>query len=254
MTGFLHSDRFRWAVEGVLGLAIIVVLVRGVMTLTAAPDLTLPSAAAFARPDVSILTRFDPFQSGAAVQAAQGGAGEWTLHGVRAGGGNFDSAIIAGADGRQSLYRVGEAVAPGVILAEVGADHVRLSRGGAMVRLGFPEAAGAVAATEAPVAAAVASTPVSPERFAAEAALTPRLRDGRANGYVLQPRGRGETLSAAGLQAGDVILSVNGMAMNAERVADLAIELGAGETARIEYERAGRRHEVELRTREPSSR
>lgn len=54
-----------------------------------------------------------------------------TLYGLRmneaSGGG---SAIIAGSDGVQSSYSVGEEVAPGVTLVEVQFDHVVLERGG----------------------------------------------------------------------------------------------------------------------------
>lgn len=251
MTAWLMSPRFRLGVEGLLGLLLLVLAVRLVLTFIAAPDLGAAPQASFQRADTGVLTRFDPFFRDGPAPRSGGEAGQWTLHAVRAGGGNFDTAIIAGADGRQTVYRVGEALAPGLILASVGADHVQLSRGGALSRLGFADAAEGAARPDsmspAPVAAPASATPISATRFAAEAALSPRRRGERVDGYVLQPRGRGDALTAAGLQAGDVILSVNGAPMNAERVADLAVELAAGATAEIQYERDGRRHTAVLR-------
>ena len=54
-------------------------------------------------------------------------------------GRHVGSAIIAGPDGVQKAFAVGETVAQGVTLAAVGADHVELSRGGARMTLSFPE-------------------------------------------------------------------------------------------------------------------
>lgn len=92
------------------------------------------------RADPGVLASFDAFGASAGVSAVSGGqgAGEFRLFGVRAGGGGA-SAIIAGPDGVQKAYAVGEPVADGVILTNVAADHVELSRNGARSTLSFPE-------------------------------------------------------------------------------------------------------------------
>lgn len=84
-----------------------------------------------------MLARFDAF--GAAGGATGGSAIEgFRLFGVRSGGPGGGSAIIAGSDGVQKSYAVGETIVDGVTLASVAADHVELSRGGARATLSFP--------------------------------------------------------------------------------------------------------------------
>lgn len=107
----------------------------------AAPSPLLSSSAKAARfpIDLGVLARFDAF--GAAGATAGGTVGEGLrLFGVRSGGPGGGSAIIAGPDGVQKSYAVGEAVADGVTLVSVAADHVELARGGARATLSFPEA------------------------------------------------------------------------------------------------------------------
>lgn len=109
----------------------------------AAPPQPVPpkaAASAFRPADHKILAAFDAFgASGAAPQAGgQASVEGFRLYGVRQDGAS-GSAIIAGPDGVQKSFAVGEAVAQGVTLAAVGADHVELSRGGARMTLSFPE-------------------------------------------------------------------------------------------------------------------
>lgn len=255
MSDLLTSPRLRLAVCAVLGLLVLVQAVRLALMLATPPSLSItPPAVAVVDP--AVLTRFDPFFRGEAMASqTQGDPGGWVLYAVRAGGGSFDTAIISGADGRQVVYRVGEAVGPGVILDSVAQDHVMLSRGGALTRLDFPDTppAAAAAGTQAPPAA-VSSGPtqtmptISPTRFVGDASLRPRMADGRVNGFVIHPRGRAETLAAAGLRSGDVIVAVNGLPMtSAERAADLESDLGGNEIAEIQYERDGQTHTATVR-------
>jgi general secretion pathway protein C len=105
----------------------------------AAPVSVLAASAKAPRPpaDLSVLARFDAF--GAAGGATGGSAIEgFRLFGVRSGGPGGGSAIIAGPDGVQKSYAVGETIVDGVSLASVAADHVELSRGGARATLSFP--------------------------------------------------------------------------------------------------------------------
>mgnify|MGYP000701651296 CR=1 FL=1 len=106
----------------------------------AAPSgvVSAPSRASRPPADLGVLARFDAF--GAAGAVARGPVSEgFRLFGVRSGGAGGGSAIIAGADGVQKSYAVGEAIADGVTLASVAGDHVELSRGGARATLSFPD-------------------------------------------------------------------------------------------------------------------
>lgn len=103
-----------------------------------------PSGAVKARPvvsrpatDLSILATFDAFGA-QGVPGVSPAAASFRLFGVRAGGVGGGSAIIAGPDGVQKSYVVGDPVADGLTLAAVAADHVELSRGGARITLSFP--------------------------------------------------------------------------------------------------------------------
>jgi general secretion pathway protein C len=96
----------------------------------------LPAAPAFAPPalaDRALLGRVDPFFP-AAVGSADNlpvTALPFSLHGVRADSATGrGSAILATGDGQQQVYAVGDALADGVTLAAIAADHVILDRGG----------------------------------------------------------------------------------------------------------------------------
>lgn len=134
----LPGRRIILALEVVLVIGLAAQAARLVWTF-AAPVSAVSTPAKSPRPpvDLSVLARFDAFgvARGAGGSAIEG----FRLFGVRTGGVGGGSAIIAGPDGVQKSYAVGEAVADGVTLASVAADHVELSRGGARVTLSFPE-------------------------------------------------------------------------------------------------------------------
>lgn len=174
------------------------------------------------------------------------------LFGVRAGGSGGGSAIIGGADGRQMSYILGEEIEPGLVLAAVGEDHVTLARGAALSRLAFAPTDGAAPPPPPPPpdrsgpdvvspAAPAAPLAVDPARLMAEAALTPRMRDGRIEGFTLRVRGAGDSVRAAGLRSGDVLLAVNDQPLDGpERLAGLRAALARASSAEIRFERAGR--------------
>lgn len=87
-----------------------------------------------------LLTSFDPFFTAVVDSAAPIAATDLTLHGIRqnreTGGG---SAIISQSDGAQRSFGIGEGIAPGIVLKQVGSDHVTISRHGSDERLAFKE-------------------------------------------------------------------------------------------------------------------
>lgn len=212
---------------------------------------TVPLAAAEPR-----FTGFDPFfRNGGSpdVPSAAGGAsGGLVLYGVRTGGG-VGSAIIAGPDGAQRSYGVGDAVQPGLVLRSVAFDHVVLARGGATLKLTFPDGPAGVAA--APPAAASVFTPAAAppliQRFLNEADLQPRLQDGRVRGYVLQLRPGAAALQRAGLRTGDVLTRVNEQALSPETLEGLGAGLAGASELTVTYEREGRTGSAVLRSDAP---
>lgn len=215
-----------------------------------------PQAAVIASPAErrALFSGFDPFFR----NASQGPASATvtalglTLFGINlneaTGGG---SAIIAGEDGVQTSYAVGDEIAPGVKLAGVAFDHVLLDRGGARESL-FLDQSGeaAVAGPASPLptptpetgSTAANATPASgemtPANLKAGVGFAPRAENGRVTGLVVQPQGDGAIFRAAGLRPGDVIRSVNGRPIgSASDAAAMANQIAPGARLSLEVER-----------------
>lgn len=206
-------------------------------------------------PDRTVFGRFDAFfrsaPTAAGIDLAQAG---YRLFGVRTG--PAPSAILLGPDGRQMSHGLGDTVGPDVTLIAVAADHVILRQGGRDHRLTFsdeppptPDAPPPETVSLSPdAAAAAAAMGISPPtQDVYGAALRPQVRDGRVEGYVWRRGAQGGALSAAGLREGDVIVSVNGEAMQTdERVGELSQALASGDPVMIQYRRGGQTYNVTL--------
>lgn len=261
--------RLRPFVEGVLVAVLLVQAGRLVWLFVEPARVASAAAPATVRPvDTSIFQRFDAFfrtggQSSMAEDTAAGSS-QMRLFGIRADGVGGGSAIIGLADGRQVSVGVGEEVEPGLVLQSVGADHVILSRNGALSRLIFSETPVGAAAPPPPPAtpqvvappasaAAPAAVPagavVDPAQLMAQASLRPRMRGLAVNGFTVSAGGDGSALRAAGLQSGDVILAVNGIELNSVgRIADLRRDLANSPSAEIRFERGGQERTTTIRT------
>jgi general secretion pathway protein C len=202
----------------------------------------------------ALFTSLDPFFR----TAAQGPASATvTALGLTLFGVNINeatgsgSAIIAGEDGVQTSYAVGDEIAPGVKLVGVAFDHVLLDRGGARESLFLDQSGDAAAAT--PASALPAPTPevgtpaavgtstggeLSPDSLKAGVAFAPRTENGRVTGLVVQPQGDGAIFRAAGLRPGDVIRGINGRPIgSAGDAAALASQIAPGARISLEIER-----------------
>ncbi len=172
-----------------------------------------------------------------------------TLFGINlneaTGGG---SAIIAGEDGVQTSYAVGEEIAPGLKLAGVAFDHVLLDRGGARESLFLDQSGeapvaspgGALPAPTPEIGAAPSGTSgeMTPAAIKAGIGFAPRTEEGRVTGVVVQPQSDGAAFRAAGLRPGDVVRSVNGRPISsASDIAGLANQLAPGARIALEVER-----------------
>lgn len=213
-------------------------------------------AAAPALPTVDVFFHRASTTRGSGTDQALG----YTLHGVRSDG-EGGSAIL-GRDGRQASHAVGNAIAPGITLESVAADHAVLVAGGERHRLQLPRRAKATAArtssrpsstassarasqpataprsTPAP-AAGVATDPRPPPPPSSRATAHAQSQEG---GYIVTSGGDGALLRQAGLQTGDVVLSVNGRPLDPARIGALAKELRGQSQATIRYRRDDRIH------------
>jgi general secretion pathway protein C len=203
------------------------------------------------RADLAVLARFDPFHRGvAATVAPVADTSGLRLYGVRAGA-DGGSAIIAGADGVQKPFRIGEAIASGVTLQSVAGDHVVLVVNGRPTSLAFAPAsqnAPAGSPPSAPSAPFILPAPAAAADVASVASqFQPRIQDGKVNGFAVA--NGGGPLAGAGLQPGDVVVSLNGKPLTGTDT--LGAELANSSQATIEYERGGERRTATLRMPRP---
>ncbi len=251
-----RPDRMRATVEIALALVLAVQLGR-LVWIVAEPQTPAAATTVASAPikpaDISVFQRFDAFfrtggQSSLA-EATAAGSGQMRLYGLRSDGAGGGSAIIGLADGRQVSVGVGEEVEPGLVLRSVGPDHVTLSRGSSVSRLIFSDVPVGVAAppppppgpqTVTPTPTAAARAPVDPARLMSQAGLRPRMRGARLDGFTVSGSGDAAVLRAAGLQAGDVVLAVNGQPLDSlERITALRGQLANSSVAEVRYERDG---------------
>ena len=203
-----------------------------------------------------IFAGFDPFHRGGAavvVAASSDAANGLRLFGVRVTGGG-GSAIIAGPDGRQAAFAIGDTVAPGTILQAVAADHVILESGGRRSNLFFPRPdPGATGAVSAPLQPSPAGLSLPPAGLSIQTSLEPRLQNGRVNGFSVLPGGpAAQVIRDAGIQPGDVLLSVNGTALSTpEKASDLASQLATAGSTVVQYERGGQVNTATLKVARP---
>jgi general secretion pathway protein C len=204
---------------------------------------------------ISLFSGFDPFFRNDAAPAGSDSvtALNLTLFGIRAntssGGG---SAIIAGEDGIQVSFGVGEEVMAGVLLDSVAFDHVILSRGGVKEALYIDQSVPAQTVGATPAAPGATSTPppakndvaLNADSLQKSIGFAPRNEGGRVTGLVLQPRDDGTMLRIAGFQAGDIVVAVNGRPVSS--AADIASQLRPGARLSIEVERGGSKVPIAL--------
>ena len=204
---------------------------------------------------LALFSGFDPFFRNDPVVAGTDNVTSLnlTLFGVRSnassGGG---SAIIAGEDGVQNSFAVGEEVAAGVTLDSVAFDHVILSRGGVKESLYLDQSVPAETVTPAGGATPGAGSAVqsgsdvalNAETLQKSIGFAPRNEGGRVTGLVLQPRDDGTVLRMAGFQAGDIVVAINGRPVSS--AADIASALRPGARLSVDVERGGTKVPIAL--------
>ncbi len=259
--------QLRTALELALVAALLVQSGRLVWTLVEPrPAVASVSVAVSAAPvDLSVFQRFDAFFRTGSHSSLDGevasGSSQMRLFGVRAGGTDGGSAIIGFADGRQVSVGLGEEIEPGLILQSVGMDYVTMARGAAIIRLVFTEAPmGAFPPPPPPPPGPQVVTPTTTTVVAATTgpvvdaaplmrALRPRMQGLALNGFTISDGADRSALATAGLQPGDVILSVNDTDLTGPaQLAALRRQLSSSTGARIRFERDGAVQTTTIRT------
>lgn len=166
----------------------------------------------------ALFSTFDPFNRGGPAQGVGNSVVTslaLTVYGIRLNeGSGLGSAIVAGPDGVQNSYAIGDEIMPGVVLKGVAFDHITIDRGGSEEQVFLDQSQPAPAALspggtapgEAPAVAGI-DNPVA-EALKREIGFTPRLQNGRVTGLILSSKG--PTFQNAGFQPGDVITQVDG--------------------------------------------
>lgn len=169
-----------------------------------------------------------------------------SAEGLRLHGTTGSGAIIGYGGGRQRLVLIGREALPGLALREVRQQSVLLTSGETTVELGFsgPERLERAAVPNEPSRRREQreSEAHREERLQYRFGLEPQRSDGRITGYAIRRGAELPVLRQAGLQPGDVLISVNGQSFDSqEKVEELAREIAGSFTTVFEFERGGRR-------------
>ncbi len=230
----------RTAIEAALALTTGLLLARFAWLIAAPTDgagavqqLAAVNVVSDAHPALALLTQTDPFRSGTpeGSQLAVPTSLNLKIAGLRwsEGKDGSSSAVLILPDNTQERFSVGDQVISGAVLETVATDRVFLRFNGQLQELllndpnkplfgNSPSLASAseasvqpsqqVPAPPTPRTSSGAAT-VTPALLLTDVDMQPELRNGAVAGYRLSPRGQGH-FEAAGLEAGDLILRVNG--------------------------------------------
>lgn len=191
-----------------------------------AEPLTLKSFDMFRGRDVRSLD-VPPGQEPALGRAAPATSLDLQLLGVRAraeGGGG--SAIMRRPDGSQDVFAVGQAIGGGVTLAAVWPDRVVISRDGILESVPLAQSRLMSAGSENAASPTPAANP-EPAALTLERLISAMtLRRGGNGEVVLMPGADPALFAAAGFQAGDRLVHVNGRPVeSAEDLPDIIADL-----------------------------
>ena len=195
-----------------------------------------PSPATYASPPPSVVAA--PMAS----PSLSADASQLKLYGLLASG-----AVIGYANGGQRLVPVGREALPGLTLIRVEQNFAIFQSAGGEVRLGFDGIAAAGPASTAPPLPAVPGGREEHLRY--RLGLVPRVVSNQVNGYTVRANVEMPALARAGIQPGDVILSINGAVFDDQKLQDLAQIVANPAGARFEVERGGNRIQLSLRPR-----
>jgi len=230
----------------------------GVLSSAGVPSGAMPA-------DNAILRNFDPFQrQGRAPQPAAVDAPETSLDlrifGIRAGAGpESGSAVLATPDGRQHTYTTGQTVFRDVRLIAIYPDRVLLERGDGRRESLYLNPDSRRRRAEAPpepepeTESRLSAEESGPVEFTSASAmigalsLQPSRVDGRIRGLRIGESANATLLQRNGLKAGDVLLEIEGRALDSiGRLDSLAADLGSADSVTLTLLRDGQERRLTL--------
>jgi general secretion pathway protein C len=168
-------------------------------------------------------------------------------------------AIIGESAAASNVYSVGDAIRPGTKLHAVYPDRVILDRSGTLEALPLPvqSLAGVQMAQAAPARPAqsqfqenlrhIAET--NPGAFAEIIRPQPVFANGVQRGYRVYPGRNRQQFARLGLQPGDLVLSINGTALDdPQRGIEIFNTLGTSDHVTVSVERNGQSQDLTLNT------
>ncbi|UZW55499.1 PDZ domain-containing protein [Sphingobium sp. JS3065] len=161
----------------------------------------------------ALFSGFDPFYRGGPQQAGGGVVTSLalTVYGIRLNEGSGQgSAIVAGPDGVQNSFAVGEEIMPGVVLKAVAFDHISIDRGGVEEQVFLDQSQPAPTAVPQggpPPPVAGMDNPTA-DMVKQDIGFTPRMQNGRVTGLILTAKGPG--FQNAGFRPGDIVTQIDG--------------------------------------------
>lgn len=209
--------------------------------------------------ETNLLTIADPFFGGTPIASANGLSVDEVapetnldlqLYGIRSGESDRDgSAIIRVPDATQRAFQPGDEIMTGVVLARILPDRIVLRRDGVQESL-FLSPRDRRSTIDTGRSITARGTPAQPQRRAApqvsvaallsEMRFEPRVYNGRIDGFYIGQQTPADVLVGTGLQPGDVVMAVDEVRLvSIERLADIAEELQAAGSARVDIERDG---------------
>ncbi len=175
-------------------------------------------------------------------------------------------AIIAGPSGKEEFYKIGGKKLPGnAKLTEIHSDRIVLERRGKYETLRLPKESlnlksttSTASRSSGTVRSMASGRHISlreyrdtllnnPDKVADLVTIAPVRKRGRFVGYSLQPGRDPEFLRQYGLQPGDIVTSVNGVALDSPvKGFGVLRDLTSASSLEIEIERNGRRQHFSL--------
>jgi len=179
--------------------------------------------------------------------------------------GENSAAIVAVAKrSEQQVFFIGDRIQPGVILKEVEAEAIVVERGGKLERISLEQGA-KLTVTPMPGAAIAASpglasaqpTSIKMNRahlqqqlqnfpvLMTQAKAVPHLENGKPKGFAITQIAPGSLYQQAGLQNGDIVLSVNGKQITgAKQAMNMYQTLKSAAAIDLELIRAGQVRQI----------
>jgi len=158
-------------------------------------------------------------------------------------------ALIAGGDGDEKPYALGDDVVRGVKLQAIFADRVVLSRNGQLETLRLNKDAPTLAMSEAPRPVSADSSQLArirteimtdPSKAAQYIRIQPANINGQLKGFRVYPGRERGAFNQLGLRPGDLITSVNGVQLDdSQKALQMLTELAQASSVSVTIERGG---------------